>query len=182
MLLTVGSQKVNSLDSSGLIEADVAKSTLNDVSRDVQVSGWHFNSRFDMRMLPDTNGYIYIPKNCLSIQVRSPGHPAYVTQQGNRLYNNRDNTFVFGRPVFVDMVLFLKFDDLIPAAQRYIMARASRRFQERVMGSQITEEFARAEEFDARAELQAADARNAGYNILYDNQPTRYTVFRDRID
>ena len=181
MLLTIGSQKVNSLDASGLIEVDVAKSTLRDVSRDVQGAGWHFNTEYKLRLLPDTEGYVHVPRNCLQARLSHPKWRTFIVQRGTRMYNLRTHSYVFDSPLFVDVVLFLGFDELIPAARRYIAMRAARRFQERVMGSQVTEEFAMAEEFDARAELQAADARDAGYNILEDNWPTVSTVTRDHI-
>lgn len=75
---------------------------------------------------------------------------------------------------------FPAYEELIPDAQQYIASRASRRFQERMSGSQVTDQFAVREEALARAQLEAAAGSAAGYNILTDNLPSLDVVRRDR--
>ncbi len=180
MLLTIGEQKVNSLDSTGVLEVEIAKTTLHEISRTVQGEDWVFNVEHGVRLLPEDGGNIVLPQNCTKVW-QSPRSRPVAVQRGLRLYNLTDHTFIFDKPVTVSMRFFLGFDDLIPAAAHYIALRASRRFQERITGSQVTEEFLLREEAAARAALVTDDAVIAGYNILTDNQPTRGAVGRDRV-
>lgn len=179
MLLTIGEQKVNTLESTGILEVEIAKATLNEVSRTVQGEDWFFNVEHGVRLPPETGGYIMIPQNCTKIWQQPRSRPA-VVQRGRRLYNLTDHTYIFNEPITVSVRYFLEFDDLIPSAAHYIALRASRRFQERITGSQVTEEFLLREEVAARAVFMADDATLAGHNILTDNQPTRGAVGRDR--
>lgn len=179
MLLTIGEQKVNTLEATGILEVEIAKTTLNEVSRTVQGEDWCFNIEHGVRLRPESTGFIMLPQNCTKVWQRPRSRPA-VIQRGARLYNMTDHTYLFESPVEVSMRYFLDFDDLIPSAAHYIALRASRRFQERITGSQVTEEFLLREEVMARTVLATDDASIAGYNILTDNQPTRSTVGRDR--
>ncbi|MCC8109916.1 MAG: hypothetical protein LIQ30_12920 [Planctomycetes bacterium] len=179
MLLTIGEQKVNSLESTGVLEVEITKTTLQEVSRTVQGEDWYFNIEHSIRLMPENTGYIMLPHNCTKVW-QPPRSTPMVVQRGRRLYNMTNHTYTFDRPVTVSMRYFLDFDDLIPSAAHYIALRASRRFQERITGSQVTEEFLIREEVAARAVLVADDASLAGFNILTDNQPTRSTVGRDR--
>lgn len=179
MLLTIGEQKVNSLESSGVLEVDVAKATLAEVSRTVQGEGWFFNTEHRVKLPVDSDGHIQLPNNCLHTRQRPRSRPQLV-QRGTRLYNLTDHSYAFRGPVTITIVYLLPFDELVTSARQYIARRASRLFQERVTGSQVTDEFVMREEALARAALEADNAEAAGFNILTDNQPTLGTVARDR--
>lgn len=180
MLLAISEQKVNSLEATGVIEVDIAKETLNDVSREVQGEGWHFNTEHRVRLLPDTEGHIALPNNCLAVWKPDRTRPQ-VAQRGVRLFNQSAGAFEFDSPVIVSILYCRDFEELIPAAKNYIVQRACRHFQETMTGSQVTEEFVLRREAAARIQLEAGDARNAGYNILTDNQPSRAAWLRDRV-
>lgn len=179
MLLTIGEQKVNALESTGVLEVDVARTTLAEVSRDVQGEGWHFNTEHGVRLPVDADGSIPVPTNCLRVW-RPPRSSPAIIQRGTRLYNLSAHSYVFRGPLTVSIQYFLPFDDLIPSARHYIALRASRRFQERISRSEITEQFVLREETMARAQLEAADAADAGYNVILDNRPTFDAAMRDR--
>jgi hypothetical protein len=178
MLMTIGEQKVNTLEVSGVVEVDIARSILHETTRDVQAAGWHFNTEHGVRYIPDTQGNIQLPRNCL--QAFDPTKRLDVMQRGTRLYNRKTHDYVFKGPVTISMVILLPFDELNHPARRYIAIKAARRFQEREFGSQVTEEFVGREEMDAKAELQAADAAAANYNIIHDTNPNLRTVLWDR--
>ena len=46
MLSSIGEAPVNSL-SSGLVDAELAQTTLHNVSREVQAAGWSFNTEYN---------------------------------------------------------------------------------------------------------------------------------------
>lgn len=179
MLLTISEQKVNSLESSGVIEVDVARDTLQDVSREVQGEGWRFNTEHGIRLKPDINGNINLPANCLAVWRADRGRPQ-VEQRGIRLYNLTDRSYTFKATLVVSAMYCREWEELIPAAKTYIVQRACRQFQEIMTGSQVTEEFVLRREAQTRTQLEAADARNAGYNMLTDNRPSVDAVMRDR--
>lgn len=177
MLSSIGEQKVNSLESSGLTEVDIARDTLHETSRDVQAQGWHFNTDYAVRLLPDHTGVVHLPRNCLAAY--DPTWRLDVMQRGGRLYDRKSRGFIFKNPVVVSLVTFLEFHELNHPARRFIAIKACRRFQERVQQSQITEEFLLREEQDAKNELLSADADAARYNIVHDNLPSARTAAWD---
>lgn len=179
MLLTIGEQKVNSLDGSGILEVDIAKTTLDEAAEAVQGEGWQFNVDHDVALTPDEGGRILLPANCYRVWTR-PGTRPEIVQRGARLYNRTDHCFTFKAPMAVSIMYRLEFDELPPAARRHIACRARRLFQERINGSQVTEEFALREEALSRAQLEAAEAASANCNILSDNLPGRAAIGRDR--
>ena len=97
-----------------------------------------------------------------------------VVLRGNRLYDRRNHTFKFNKPIRVDMVILLPFDELPEVAREYIAIRAARIFQERVVGSDLLSSFSKNDELKALVALQEMEADTADYNILTDN----YSVAR----
>lgn len=179
MLRVISEQPVNSLEASGVLEAEIARDVLHDVSRSVQNEDWHFNVEHRLKLLPDSEGRIFLPRNATKAW-RDPWIKPRVAPRGNRLYNLSAHTYIFERPVILSIRYFLPFDELLPSAAHYITLRAARQFQEHMTGSQVTEEFVMREEALARAALVADDAEMAGYNVVTDNLPTLGVVRRDR--
>jgi hypothetical protein len=62
MLSTIGEPPVNSL-SSQRADSLIAVQILNEVSREVQSYGWHFNIEYKVRMTPDSSGFLYVSEN-----------------------------------------------------------------------------------------------------------------------
>jgi hypothetical protein len=182
MLLAISEQKINTLESSGVLEVDVAKDTLRTVSREVQAEGWHFNTEHNLKFYPDQDGHILVPGNCIDIFRLEHYMAPVIRKDGDQLYNMTTHSYEFpiGKPVVVSLILYQPFDVLPPAARIYIAARASRIYQEEMTGSQVTDEFILRREAQARAQFEAADAREAGYNMLWDNRPGYRTMRRDR--
>lgn len=180
MLRVISEQPVNSLDTPGVLDAEIARDMLKDVSRSVQNEDWHFNVEHGLKLVPDENNIIFLPRNCTKVWQRRPFPRPRVVQRGNRLYNLTEQTFLFDRPVVVSVRYFLPFKELIPSAAHYVTLRAARQFQEHMTGSQVTEEFVLREEAMARAALAADDCDLADYNIVTDNMPSLMVVRRDR--
>lgn len=178
MLLTIGEQPVNSLEGSGVLEAEVAKDSLQDASRDVQSRGWHFNTEEQVTLPPDRDGYVYLPENCLRVDTVAYDKGVNVVQRGQRLYDKRNHTYKFTKPLILDMVVMLDFDELPQDARRYISIVAARRFQQRVAASPVLDSFTQQDELEARVTLYSSDAENADYNILTDTCPNRRTLAR----
>lgn len=180
MLLTISEQPVNTLEEMGIAEVSIARTTLGDVSRDIQSLGWHFNTNRRVTLLPTRHRKeIVLPANCLRADAVGGSAGTDVVQRGLRLYNKDKNTYQFDGPVVVDMVVFLPFDELIQPARSFILIKAARIFQQKLAGSQVIEQFTEKEEYAARAILEQAELENADYNILWHNSASRYPLARD---
>ena len=178
MLLAIGEQRVNSLDTQGIVEADIAKACLLEASRDVQAHGWHFNSDHALSLPPDEEGRINLPSNCMRVDTIGPDQRRDVVQRGLRLYDRRRRSFEFKAPVLVDMVVMLDFDELPEYARRYIAIVAQRRFVQRVTASPTLHGFTQLDEVQAKVTLESAEAENADYNIVHDNLPNARAAAR----
>ena len=171
ILSTIGESPVNSLgEVSGVVDAVVAKSVLKEVSTAVQEEGWHFNIEKNFTLTPDfVNKEITIPCDCIQCDASGQDSERDVCVRGTRLYDRGNHTYVFDRPVTVDMVLVLPFEELPQAVRNYITIRAARVYQQRVVGSETLGNFTEKDEARARAVLRKFEADTADYNILNGN-------------
>lgn len=169
MLSTIGQAPVNSL-SSGLVDAETAEVILDEVSRDVQSLGWNFNSEVNFQVIPDDAGHIVLPTEVvradpISKYRRLVGE--YI-QRGNKMYDLTKHTYVIDKPLLLDVIVLLPFEQLPEVARRFITTKASRLFQERVVGSDTLSAMNRADEEKAFYALKEMEGDNGDYNIFDD--------------
>lgn len=175
MLSAIGEAPVNTVEDNGVVDAVMARQILNGVSREVQAWGWHWNTEKEYLLVPTfPEGELVLPHTVLRVDSVSTDQDVDVVVRGNRLYDRRNHTYRFDRPLKVDMVILLQFHELPEPARRYITIRSARTFQERVVGSAELSQFALKDELRALAVLREMDADTADYNILTDN----YSVAR----
>lgn len=172
MLSTIGESPVNSL-SSGLVDAEMAETILNSVSREVQGQGWNFNREYELVMGPTLDGEIVIPNNVLRADATNTPDSYDLVQRGNRMYDKRNHTFKIKREVKLDLVVQLQFEELPEVARRYIAVKAARIFQDRVVGSDTLHGFNQQDEAQAYFELKEFESDVEDFNIM-DN----YSVYR----
>ncbi len=100
---------------------------LMEVTKDVQNEGWHFNKEDDVKDSPDTNGNFIIPTNYLRYDIHDGLYDRNrdVVRKNGKLYDNVLHTDVFTQDFYFDITYLLAFNDVPPAIQRYIIARAS---------------------------------------------------------
>lgn len=168
MLSTIGEAPVNSLNSTGLSDVAVARSILLEVSREVQDDGWTFNQEDNVSLSLSIDGYIYIPSNALRVEPMDT-EDVKVTIRGNRLYDRENHTYVFSIPVSCQITYLLDYEELPQAARFFIAIRASRKFQRRVLTSDVVEKFTQEDEIEAKANLQDQDTSAGDYNLLNDS-------------
>lgn len=175
MLSAIGEAPVNTVEDNGVVDAVMARQILNGISREVQAWGWHWNTEKEYLLVPTfPEGELVLPHTVLRVDTVSTDQDVDVVVRGNRLYDRRNHTYKFDRPLRVDMVILLQFHELPEPARRYITIRSARTFQERVVGSTELSQFALKDELRALAVLREMDADTADYNILTDN----YSVAR----
>lgn len=168
MLSVIGEAPISSLaEISGVADAVMAKSVLDETSREVQTMRWHFNYEKEFELLPEVGtGFIYLPANALLGDTSSSMWDIDVVQRGNRLYNRTTHTYVFDKALKCDLVFLLNFDELPQAAKHFITIRASRVFADRVVGSELLYQFTAQDEQQALVTLKRAEGITGDYNIL----------------
>lgn len=176
MLSSIGDSPVNSLNS-GLVDAEIAETILNGINREIQGKGWHFNTEIKMKLSPSIDNEIALPQNCLRVDRTVTDKDEDVIQRGGRLYNKTTHSFILKSPVEVDMVVLLDFEDIPEAARRYITIRASRIFQDRVVGDETLHTFQQSDEMQAMVELMDEEAITADYSI-FDNYDVARVLHR----
>lgn len=166
MLSVIGESPVNSVDTSGLADANTAYNILNFCSREVQLAGWHWNTEPNFPLTPTPAGNLMLPANTLKVDTDGAYRDKDYIQRGTRLYDRFNHSYTFDHAVTVEIVLLLPFDEIPEAARSYITIRAARQFQERVVGSEVLSAFTQRDEFAAMAKLKDAEAETADFNIL----------------
>jgi hypothetical protein len=166
MLGSIGESPIASLDSTGSAYVAIAKSVLDEVSRDVQSEGWHFNTSFKYSLARDVNGKIPVPSNALKVDTNDYHGEYNVTVRSGYLYDLEDHTDVFTEALYCDIVFGFDFEDLPQVARRYIALRAARTFASRVLGDADIYKFISAEESDAKASFESTESFNADLTML----------------
>lgn len=174
MLALVGESPVLSL-TTPLPEVGRARSTLYQVSREVQSGSWGFNFEGGLELTPASDGRIQIPSapyGVLRVDA-TDSQTDVVTRRGLEeddtgffLYDRKAHSYVFPSPLDVDITWFIPFEDLPEPAAQYIYIRAARRFQRIVLGSSEIEQLSQADEGMALMTLNSYDTAHADYNIL----------------
>ncbi|WP_419810803.1 hypothetical protein [Bacterioplanoides sp.] len=168
MLSAIGEAPVSSLNS-GLPEAEMAESILNEISEAVQSEGWTFNTEIDFPLSADPiSSNIALPDNYLEVDLSenvSQGPSRYVVR-GNRVYDREAHTYTITAELKADIILLLDFSELPQTARTYITIRAARIFQDRVLGSDTIHRFNADDEQYARVALKRMAVRKSGINLI----------------
>ena len=170
MLSSIGEAPVSSL-SSGLIEAEIAETILDTVDREVQSMGWHFNTELNKSFAKTPAGEILLPADILRADSTLRANAPNLVQRGLKMYDRTNHTFNVGTDVALDVVVQLVFDDVPEVAKRYVVLRATRIFQDRVVGSDTLHSFQQEDENRAFVELRDFDKAADDHNI-FDNYDT----------
>jgi hypothetical protein len=169
-LSVMGQPKVTDLSGSA-VDAEIAADIIDEVSREVQNKGWHWN-REQHELTPNSGDNIIVPANAIRIDTDRSDISENVTVRGNKLYNLTKNTYIFENALEVTFVVYLDFPDLPASARDYITKLAARRFQERMLGATTLTQFQQDDLARSYAELVREDIKLGDYNALRDN----YTV------
>ena len=167
ILLGIGEAPVNTLGS-GLQEAEIAEVTLNNINREVQSIGWHFNTEIRYTLDKTESGIINLPANCLKVDVTAVlrDYNTDVVERSRKLYDRVKNTFVFTTDIETDIVILLDFEEIPETARRYITLRAARKFQENIIGSPVLSRLQADEEMFSLMALRESEAEIGDYTIF----------------
>lgn len=178
MLTSIGESPVNTLGS-GLQEAEIAEVVLDNVSRDVQSAGWHFNTEIRYTLNRNVVKEINLPANVIKVDKTNllRDYNLDVVERGRKLYDRIGNKYTFDQDIEVDMVVLLSFSELPEVARRYITLRAARTYQQRILGNDTLSRMLAMDEQQAFISLREAEAEVSDYTI-FDNYDTYRTLDR----
>jgi len=165
LLSVIGEAPINTLTGAATVDVIQAKAILSQVSREVQSVGWHFNSEKDYPLVPDINQEIVLAANM--VRVDADQYPELdVVQRGLRLYNREDHTFKFNKTVKAEVIFLLPYDEIPQIARQFIVIRAARIFQDRMVGSDTLHGFTAEDEKKALTDLREAEGDTGDYTIF----------------
>jgi hypothetical protein len=184
-LRAIGESRVNSLNS-GVPDAETAATLVDETTRTVLSSGWHSNTAFDVRLIPNLDKEIIVPSNAIQIDSTGKSFNINVTTSVDisdnirKLFNIKDQSYKFDGPIYVDIIYDHPIDNLPFHLQNYISARAARLFQAGTMSSVALDAFVKIEESEAWAKLMDVEAQLEDSNVFRDSPSARRIVYRNR--
>ena len=156
-------------------EGILANQILDDVLADIQTQGWAFNREERFPLNPQEDGRILLPPSLLKIE-KVHHHPHLrerTLKQGKSLvkylYDTTRHTFLIQQTVTADVVWRFAFEEVPEAYRRYVIVRAARIFQDRVLGSSTLHAFSERDELVSLSALKNADNELHNPNFLSGN-------------
>ena len=166
MLSSIGEAPINQLDEA-TVDSAIAVATLDEVSRNVQAIGWHFNTDSDFPLAKNADGTITLSSDIVRIDVDSLFYPSVdVVQRNGKLYDRKNHTYVFTIDLKAEIIRLLDWDDLPQPFKAYAVAKAARIFQQRMVGSNDLSQQLAQDELTALVVLKEFEGDTADYNIF----------------
>jgi hypothetical protein len=162
LLTNIGEAPINTLAGNQVVDVAVAQQVLNEVSREVQAQGWHFNTETRVPLTPDLYNYINVPADTARIDIDGTN----VVIRESKLFNLTDRTFTFGSVVYATIVYFQDFSVLPEPVKRYITVRAARIYADRMINSDTIHQFLLKDEQRALVDLKEFEGDTADYSMM----------------
>ena len=167
MLAAIGEAPVSSLTGTVPVDVRIAQSTLTEVNKQVQAEGWSFNTEIDVTLTRNASNNIVLGTDVLRVDAQTHDHPSInPIQRGLKLYDRKNNTFIFDVDLKCTVVYFRSFDELPEQARSYMTIKAARIFVDRFVSDQSLRTYTEGDEIRARSVLMETDLSNADHNML----------------
>ena len=179
MIGVVGESPVNTVSGTSVpVSVVTALNVLDEVSREVQSEGWHYNTEFEFPLVRNASNKFTLPNNVLKIDTPVDKYTDIdIVQRGSTLYDRKNHTDVFTQDLDVTITFELTFEELPQQFRSYITIRAARKFANRFLGSQEIESFTLRDEINAKATAVDSDSENADRTI-FDNYDVKRVIDR----
>ena len=151
-----------------------AERKLTRITQTVLALGLWFNTEV-RELTPQVDGNIQVPVNC--IKADPTDRQWNLTLRGNRIYNLTKGSFEINRPVRLKMGFLLEWEEIPPACQDYIRARAVYEFYLDEGGADPKLANYRAERNEAWSMMYREHLRNRKVNVN-DNPHNTVTQLR----
>ena len=163
ILSAIGSSPVTSLEDSTDIDVINARRILNNTSRDVQRTGWNFNT-ITLKMQPDSETH-KISWDDTVLMLKSVDDNVYIRRSGF-VYNQTEQTSTFSKSISVTVIQGLDFDDLPDCFKNYITALAALEFQIKYFNDGTSSQSLQYQVQTAYQEIVKYDMDMGNYNML----------------
>ena len=153
---------------------------LMEVTKDVQNEGWHFNKQDNKKVSPDGNGNFLIPNNYLRYDVHGGLYDRNldVVRKNGKLWDNVKDSDVFTGDLYFDITYLLDFNDVPPAIQRYIIARASVRAATQLVSNPDLVKLLQLEEAQTRSTALEYDCEQGDHTFFGFPQESNYRSYQ----
>ena len=178
MLTAIGESPVNTITSSTTTDVSIAIQILDNVSREVQSVGWHFNTDTNYLLAKNSSNQIVLPSNCLRVDNSHKDADLDLVERGRKLWDRENHTYTITKDIRVNITWFLEFTELPETARRYITIRAARIFQDRMLASETLHAFHQVDELSALSALKEHEGDTRDHSI-FDNYSTYRVIDRD---
>jgi len=180
ILSTIGEAPLSTLTGSLPVDGTTAKNILNEISREVQSAGWHFNTQYKVDLTRDTDNKVPIGTDVVRVELSNKyDKSSYdVVQRGNYLFNLAKNSNIFDQDFTENTLIYLlQFEDLPEQARRYITIRSARVFHDRTLGANTLHKFSTEDEARSLSVMKQAEMQT-GDNTIFDSDLQKYIVNR----
>ena len=144
----------------------VAKLVVEETMVEVQNRGWFFNTDAQFLFTLDEFGFIATAPNLLRIDAGASGERGNVIIKQAKLWNLRNQTFIWDADVTLKAIWLVDYADLPAAAFQYIALRSARKFQQRVIGSESLFKYTELDEQEAHTNMVREHMQYKDFNIL----------------
>ena len=171
-LTTIGESPIPSTTSHiGHYEAELAHTIIGEAKTEILAEGFQFNTDDNWELVPDTQGYITIPADVISVDGTSRGDD--LIERAGKLYNKADNTYKFTTTQSLSIVWDMAFDTLPVPMQSVVVAAAKLKLYTRVIGVDNMVEQLERELQDMRSLMITEDLRSGDYSIFDETSTIR---------
>ena len=182
ILGSIGQSPITSLLGTALQNPEISfiKNLLDQVNKDVQTSGWHFNTQHRVKQSPDAQGNYVVPQNSILYDI-SDGQidrDTDVTKINGKLYDLVHQTDVFTKDYYFDIITLYKFADVPPAIQRYIISRAAVRAATQLVSNSDLVKLLKLEEEQAKANALNYETEQGDYNFMGWPAESKYRAYQ----
>jgi len=180
ILSTIGEAPLSTLTGSLPVDGTTAKNILNEISREVQSAGWHFNTQYKVDLTRDANNKIPVGTDVVRVELNKKyDKSSYdVVQRGTYLFNLAKNSETFDQDFTENTLIYLlEFEKLPEQARRYITIRSARVFHDRTLGANTLHKFSSEDEARSLSVMKQAEMAT-GDNTIFDSDLQNYIVNR----
>lgn len=162
LLTTIGEAPVNTLSGNQVTDVTIAKQVLNEVSREVQSQGWHFNTEPKVKLSRNLDNEIAVPADTARID----SNEYNVVIREGKLFDLDERKFTFDSNIEADIVFYRDFEVLPDTAKKYITTRAARIYSDRMINSETMHRMLARDEQSALIDLKEFEGDTGDYNMM----------------
>lgn len=162
LLTTIGEAPVNTLSGNQVTDVTIAKQVLNEVSREVQSQGWHFNTEPKVKLSRNLDNEIAVPADTARID----SNEYNVVIREGKLFDLDERKFTFDSNIEADIVYYRDFEVLPDTAKKYITTRAARIYSDRMINSETMHRMLAKDEQSALIDLKEFEGDTGDYNMM----------------